>query len=98
MPISCLQNKAIRTFCINRSLPIGYFFHAFLSPADVLTESTFSKKTLSGNSSRVLNSLELDQAWPFVGPDLGPNYLQRLSADDTCMKRVTELSPPLENC
>ena len=29
------------------------------------------------------NSLNLDQARHFVGPDLGPNYLQRLSADDT---------------
>ena len=28
------------------------------------------------------NSLGLDQAQCFVGPDLGPNYLQRLSADD----------------
>ena len=30
------------------------------------------------------NSLDLDQARHFVGPDLGPNCLQRLSADDTC--------------
>ena len=30
------------------------------------------------------NSLELDQARHFVGPDLGPNCLQRLSADDSC--------------
>ena len=29
------------------------------------------------------NSLDLDQARHFVGPDLGPNCLQRLSADDT---------------
>ena len=28
------------------------------------------------------NSLDPDQAWPFVGPDLGPNCLQRLSADN----------------
>ena len=29
------------------------------------------------------NSLDSDQARRFVGPDLGPNCLQRLSADDT---------------
>ena len=28
------------------------------------------------------NSLDPDQAQQFVGPDLGPNCLQRLSADD----------------
>ena len=28
------------------------------------------------------NSLDLDQAQHFVGPHLGPNCLQRLSADD----------------
>ena len=31
---------------------------------------------------RVSNSLDTDQAWHFVGPDLGPNCLQRFSADD----------------
>ena len=34
------------------------------------------------------NSLELDQARHFVGPDLGPNCLQRLSADDSCRQSV----------
>ena len=29
------------------------------------------------------NSLDPDQAQHFVGPDLDPNCLQRLSADDT---------------
>ena len=28
------------------------------------------------------NNLDPDQARPFVGPDLGPNCLQKLSADD----------------
>ena len=31
------------------------------------------------------NSLDPDQAQQFVGPDLGPNCLRRLSADDTGM-------------
>ena len=34
------------------------------------------------NNIRVSNSLDPDQARHFVGPDLGPNCLQRLSADD----------------
>ena len=35
-------------------------------------------------------SLDLDQARHFVGPDLGPNCLQRLSADDTSRQRVND--------
>ena len=40
------------------------------------------------------NSLDPDQARHFVGPDLGPNCLQRLSVDDKkgvlslCSERV----------
>ena len=34
------------------------------------------------------NSLDPDQARQFVGPDLGPNCLPRLSADDTGRQRV----------
>ena len=34
------------------------------------------------------NSLDPDQARHFVGPDLGPNCLQRLSADDTNLQGV----------
>ena len=34
------------------------------------------------------NSLDPDQARHFVGPGLGPNWLQRLIADDTSRQRV----------
>ena len=37
------------------------------------------------------NSLDSDQAKHFVGPDLGPSCLQKLSADDTRMQRVISL-------
>ena len=37
------------------------------------------------------NSLDPDQARRTVGPDLGPNCLPRLSADDTGRQRVKEL-------
>ena len=36
----------------------------------------------------MLNSLDPDQARHFVGPGLGPNCLQRLSADDNSRQRV----------
>ena len=42
---------------------------------------TFSKKSFR-NTIKVSNSLDPDQAQHFVGPDLGPNCSQRLSADD----------------
>ena len=34
------------------------------------------------------NSLDPDQSRHNVGPDLGPSYLHRLSADDTSRQRV----------
>ena len=40
------------------------------------------------NTIRVSNSLDPDQARQNVGPDLGPNCLQRLSADkNVCRER-----------
>ena len=39
----------------------------------------------------VSNRLDPDQARRFVGPDLGPNCLQMLSADDTSRQRVKTL-------
>ena len=58
-----------------------------LSSADFFSKSVclllFLKKTFLGNISRVSSSLDPDHAQCFVGPDLGPNCLQRLSAHDT---------------
>ena len=55
----------------------------FLSSADfcffvVLGELTFFEKKIFSMS----NSLDPDQARHLVGPDLGPNCYQRISADD----------------
>ena len=44
-------------------------------------ELTFSKRSFR-NTISVANSLDPDQAGRFVVPDLGPNCLQTLSADD----------------
>ena len=41
------------------------------------------------NTIRVSNSLDPDQT-RFVWPDLGPNCLQRLSADNTSRQRVNQ--------
>ena len=55
--------------------------HAFLSQADL--PSTFRNIKASKNTIRVQNGFDPDQARRFVEPDLGPNCLQRLSADET---------------
>ena len=52
----------------------------FLSSADFFSNSTFSK-TSFGSTIRVSKRLDPDQARCFVGPGLGPKYLQRFSAD-----------------
>ena len=52
-----------------------------LSSADFIQNYLISKNC-SRNTVRVSNSLDPDQDSHFVGPDLGPNYLQELSADD----------------
>ena len=52
-----------------------------LSSADFF-QIQFFKKNLIRNSIRVSNSLDPDQDRRSVGPDLGPNCLQRVSADN----------------
>ena len=59
----------------------------FLSSADFYSKLSFLKKK-SRNTTRVSNILGQDQARHFVRPDLGPNCLQRLSADDAEEKRT----------
>ena len=57
-------------------------FHAFFVICLFFSKSTFSNNSIR-NTIRVSNSLDPDQTRHFVGPDLGPNCLQRLSADAT---------------
>ena len=53
-----------------------------VSSADFFfTNSTFSPNSFR-NTIRVSNCLDPDQDRHYVGPVLGPNGLQRLSADD----------------
>ena len=51
-----------------------------LPSADIFFKLTF--KTSFRNTMGVSNSLDPDQNQHSVDPDLGPNCLQRLSADD----------------
>ena len=60
-----------------------------LSAVFYFSKLTFSKHSF-GNTIRASNSLTPDQARHFVGPDLGSNCLQKLSADDTGRLRVRE--------
>ena len=51
-----------------------------LLSADLRLKLTFSKNSFR-NTIKVSNGLDPDEDRHFVGPDLGPNCLQRLSAD-----------------
>ena len=65
--------------CDFECLLVG-FFVVFFVICGFFFKLSFSKNFIR-NTIRVSNSLNPDQAQHFVGPDLGPNCLQRLSAD-----------------
>ena len=56
-----------------------------LSSTDFFSKSTFSKNYF-GNAINGSNNLDPDQAQHFVGPDLGANCSERLSASDKISK------------
>ena len=71
----------LQMFTIN-SLHAGYMFlfMLLLSSADIYQKILYKKSF--GNTVRVSNGLDPDQARRIVGPDLGPSCLQKFSADD----------------
>ena len=69
--------------------------HVFLSSAVFFSKSTFQKNSFK-NTIRVSKRLDTDQAQCYFGPDLGPNCLQELSADDTRRQRVKKYDIVLE--
>ena len=71
------------------SLPLGHFFMLFYSLL-IFFKSTFLKNYFR-NTIRVSNSVDPDMARRFVGPDFGPNCLQKLSVDDTRRKIVNRI-------
>ena len=68
---------------------VAYFFfywvifHVFCHLIFFLNQ--LFRKNSFGNNIRVSNSLDTDHARQNVGPDLDPNCLQKLPADDTSM-------------
>ena len=60
------------------SLHAGTFIMIFFYVCWIFSKLTFSKKSFR-NTIPVSNSLDQDQVRHYVGPDLGPNWLQRLS-------------------
>ena len=78
---SCIVNfQNFLKACLN-SLHAGVILYAFCRLLNVFQNEHFQK--FLGMFVRVSNSLDSDQAWP----DLGPNCLQRVSADDTGRER-----------
>ena len=57
---------------------------SYLSSADIVVQNQFIEKFFE-NNIRMSNSLDPHQAYFYhsVGPYLGPNYFQSLSADKT---------------
>ena len=69
---------------LNLCLPLcmlGNFACFFVVCGFFFKINFFSNKSFR-NTIRLSNCLDPDQAQHFVGPELGPNCLQRLSADD----------------
>ena len=77
----------ISVFTVKRgAIKCTPIFHAFCRLL-IFLKIIFSKNSFR-NTIRVTNSLHPDQPQHFIGSDLGPNRLQRLSADDTSKQRV----------
>ena len=74
-------NEQVSIYFLN-TLHAGQFFMFFFCRLLIFSKSMFLKNSFR-NTNRVSNILDPDQAGHFVGPDLGPNCLQGLSADDT---------------
>ena len=70
-----------KEICLTLCMLCNFAFF-FLSSAEFFSKSSFWKNSFR-NTIRVSNSLGPDQARQFVGPNLGPNCLQRLSAENT---------------
>ena len=64
---------------------MSFFFFFFCCLGIIFKINIFKKKS---QIPSVSNSLDPDQARHFVRPDLGPNCLQTLSADDQKMTLV----------
>ena len=66
---------------VRSDIPERNLMH-FLSSTVFFFQNPFFQKNFR-TTMRMSNSLDPDQARHFVGPNLGPNCLQKLSANDT---------------
>ena len=62
----------------------------------IVSKSTFLTTSFR-NNIRVTNGLDPDDAQCFVGPDLGSNCLQMLSADDSSRQRINSITKASQN-
>ena len=81
----------------SQSRPAGTYTHWIALLTEYLSSADLFLKIISGihsvrNTFRVSNSLDTGQDRRFVGPDLGPNCLQRLSADERVLIASSDLS------
>ena len=71
-------------------------FARFLSSVEVLLKTNIFNNIIQKKLS-VSNSVDPGQAQHFIGPDLGPNYLRRLSGDDKSRNMVWYLIVSIPN-
>ena len=81
-----MKHNLLLSYKFIDSFAYWVFHHVFV----VFLKISFFPKKYFRNITRVSNSLDPDHARCFVSPDLGPNCLQRLSADDSSRLRVYE--------
>ena len=77
---------ALKTHCMLSNFGMLLFFH--LMTFFKIICCFFLKKNPLRNAVRLTNRLDSDQAQHFVGPDFGPNCVQKLSTDDTSRQSV----------
>ena len=80
--VKCVIPYLLTTLYTLNSLDAGLFFLTLLSSADFFQNYFFHKFFSFRNTVSLSNGLDPDRDQHFVGPTLGPNRLQRLSADD----------------
>ena len=79
-----MRNDEIRCPNIYNVCMLGNFLYVFyLSFAEFFYSNFTFSISFFTNTIRVSNRLDPDKGQHFIGPDLGANCFQRLSADDT---------------
>ena len=80
--MSVSNSKRCTSAVVTLTICMLEIMHAILSPVAFFFIFIIFKNTMS-----MSNNLDPGQVRHYVGPDLGPNCLPRLSADHTCKLR-----------